>query len=199
MDGYSRFVSFLRVALPLAALGLLSSLFLLARGVETTPDIPFAESEITDRTREQTITAPVYAGVTRKGEEIMVTAETSSPGIDGGPASAETLSGRMILKDNSEITLVSDDGSFDLQDQRASFIGNVVIESTLGYRMETALLHSAMDRIEATAPGRVDGTGPIGELTAGRMEITSDPETDNIHLFFNDGVHLIYDPKHNER
>ena len=58
MDRYSRMVTFLKVLLPLAALALLSTLFLISRGINTKATIPFAAHEIEERMRGQQITAP---------------------------------------------------------------------------------------------------------------------------------------------
>jgi lipopolysaccharide export system protein LptC len=195
MDRYSRVVAFLRVVLPMAALALLSSMFLISRGVDTTPDIPFAETEIEARTRDRQVTGPVYSSLTADGDEITVTARTATPGLAGGPARATDLDAVMKLKGGTEITLTSNRGRFQLDAQMATFIGNVVIQSTNGYTLRTEELTSAMDRIEAFTPGEVRGDGPFGDLTAGRMRLEPAATEGDLLLFFTDGVHLIYVPE----
>ena len=83
-DRYSRMVQLLKVILPLAALTLLSAVFLLSRGVDLGSPIPFAEDEIVERTRDQQVTGPFFSGVTPQGEQIQVQAKLARP---GGPDS----------------------------------------------------------------------------------------------------------------
>jgi len=198
-DRYSRFVSLLRVVLPLAALALLSTLFLLSRNVDTEAVIPFGEAEIETRTRAQQITAPFFSGVTPKGDEISLAATVARPGTDGSPAGAEDVIAILRMQDGTRLNMSSARATFDMQDQSASLLGNVVIQSSIGYRLTTAILNTAINRIDAATPGIVEGTGPIGALHAGRMRITSDTETGDLHLFFTNGVKLIYEPPMIER
>ena len=74
MDRYSRVVSYLKVALPLAALALLSTLFLISRTINTDPSIPFADFELENRLRGQQVTAPFFTGTTATGQEITIAA-----------------------------------------------------------------------------------------------------------------------------
>ena len=91
MDRYSRMVALLKVLLPLAALALLSTLFLISRGVNIEATIPFADHEIEERMRGQQITAPFFSGTTAQGDEITVTASIARPGGPSSPAVATDL------------------------------------------------------------------------------------------------------------
>lgn len=64
-DGHSRLVGWLKVALPLFALAILSSLFLVARGIDPDGALTLSEADLADRLREPRITAPAYAGPRR--------------------------------------------------------------------------------------------------------------------------------------
>ena len=195
MDLYSRLVTFLKVLLPLAALALLSTVFLLSRGTNTDLTIPFAEEEMTDRMQKQQVTAPFFSGTTPSGDELMFTADSATPARPDAPAQATDLRARIVFADGGRITLTSNEGSFALGSDKVTFAGEVEIESSTGYRIETELLNAAISGIEAEAPGDVKGFGPIGEFTAGRMRITAKNEGGPIHLRFNEGVKLIYDPQ----
>ncbi len=69
-DRYTRLISWLKVLFPLAALGLLSTLFLLSRAIDPGQAIPFAEKEVQDRLRDQQITGPFFTGATSEGDEL---------------------------------------------------------------------------------------------------------------------------------
>ncbi|QBF34069.1 LPS export ABC transporter periplasmic protein LptC [Thalassococcus sp. S3] len=199
MDGYSRIVAIFKVVLPLAALAILSTLFLLSRGADEDAIIPFSEADIENRLRDQQITAPFFSGVTPNGEEVMVTAERARPGVGGSLPGAENLSGRIRLSNGADITLTATEGTIDPAEDRVTFDGAVRIVTSTGFEITTDTLHSALDKIDAATPGPVFGTGPMGRFDAGQMRITAKSETENVHLLFQNGVKLIYDPKLQER
>lgn len=199
MDRYSRMVAFFKVLLPLAALGLLSTVFLLSRNINPTATVPFAEQEIADRLRQKQITAPVYSGTTEDGDEILVIATEASPGVSGAPATAIDLRASILTPDGVRITLDSITGTVDFVAKRATFAGDVEIETNTGYLLKTALLKTSLDSIDAVSPGPVSGDSPFGQLNAGNMTISSENDDGSLHIVFNNGVKLIYNPKQPER
>ena len=82
-------VAWLRVLLPLAALAILSTLFLLSRRPDPDAAIPYARIDAEARARDPRITAPSFAGVTSDGATIALTADRATPGRDGGVAGAD--------------------------------------------------------------------------------------------------------------
>jgi lipopolysaccharide export system protein LptC len=195
-DRYSRTVSFLKVALPLAALGLLSTLFLLGRTVETTQVVPFAEPEIRDRLLNQQVTEPHYAGVSADGDEItFVAATVTTPGALDGAKNAENVEATFNMANGTQIDVTSDVGFFDLSRDYASLTGAVVIETSRGYIVRSEQLYGKMSQLDLHSPDRVEGTMPGGDLTAGSMALTVENPGDPAHLLFRGGVKLVYDPK----
>ena len=95
MDLYSRMVAFFKVLLPLAALAILATLFLLSRGNDPDTAIPFTEKDVADRLRDQQITAPFLSGTAPNGDEIIVTATLARPGGQNTPAEATDVSARI--------------------------------------------------------------------------------------------------------
>ena len=199
MDRYSRMVAFLKVLLPLAALGLLSTLFLISRSVNTEATIPFAAHEIEERMRGQQITAPFFSSTTAQGDEITVTAGVARPGGPATPAVATDLVAVIRMADGGRLTLSSDSGAVQLDKDIASFIGNVEITSAAGLLVTTDLLNATLSGISADSPGPVQATGPIGSLNAGSMQLQTKTEGGALHMLFNNGVKLVYDPKKSER
>ncbi|MFC3613551.1 hypothetical protein ACFORG_07235 [Lutimaribacter marinistellae] len=199
MDGYSRLIQFLKVLLPLAALMLLSSLFLLSRDVDPEAALPFAERDLSERVTGQQITRPFFSGTSARGEEILITAETAKPGSMNAPAAAEQLFARMKLVNGREITVSSDAGDFALDSDTATFAGDVRITTSDGFVMTTDTLETSLSGIEGAAPRQVDATGPIGHLVAGAMQFGAENEEAPVHILFTNGVKLVYDPQTSER
>ncbi|GGG70159.1 hypothetical protein GCM10011415_17120 [Salipiger pallidus] len=193
-DTYSRFVGWLKLLLPLAALALLSTLFLLPRGTEPTIDLPFMQGSGSPG-REQ-IVGPNFAGTTAKGDQLRLTAERAEP-VDGAldRIRAFSLDAALDMADGSRVTLRSAEGLVDENTRSADLEGAVEITSTTGYVMTTERMRTALDRIEAETLAPVSGKGPAGEFTAGRLVITGEESSDDVQLLFTDGVKLVYDPK----
>ena len=192
-------VALLKVLLPLMAIGILSTLFLLSRSVDPTATIPFAEREMADRMRDQQVTAPFYTGTTDAGDEITVSASLARPGGAGTPAEATDLDALIAMADGVRMTLRSDTGSVAVAENTATFAGNVEITSTAGFVVRTETLNTALDVISGNTPGTVTGTGPFGDFTAGQMQFGELSDGGPLHMVFNNGVKLIYDPAKLER
>lgn len=195
MDSHSRFVAYLKVILPLAALALLSTLFLLSGGGEREATLPFARNEIEARVRGQQITAPFFSGTTDDGDEITVSAALARPTGSGGLAEAEELSAQMKLAQGGQMALRSDSGTVAPKTDEARFDGAVEITTSTGYVVRTDRLDANISDFRATSPGEVQASGPVGELTAGQMEIAAKNPGGPLHMVFKGGVKLIYDPQ----
>ena len=200
MDRYSRTVAYLKVLLPLTALALLSTLFLISRGIDTEAVIPFAQKEIEERMRGQQVTAPFFSGTTSQGDQIMVTASTARPGSSSGNgATANDLQAEIRMATGGQMTLASESGSVYPDQDRALFKGNVILTSADGLVVETEELESALSAVSAESPGPVRATGPLGVLTAGQMLVRAESEGAPVQLLFKNRVKLVYDPSKTER
>lgn len=208
MDRHSRVIAILKVVLPLAALGLMSTVFLLSRSVDPTTAIPFAKDEIDQRTAEQQVTGPVYTGATQSGDQITVSAARARPALPGLPARAQDLNAEIRFVQGGWVTLKAPEGELPGDKNEATFSGGVEIDSSTGYALRTDVLHARLDGLAMRSGGAVEGFGPAGHLTAGQMSITrepgegDDPATENTEgapeaprLRFTGGVRLIYDPE----
>ncbi|APG48699.1 LPS export ABC transporter periplasmic protein LptC [Phaeobacter porticola] len=199
MDGYSRLVAYLKVLLPLTALALMSTMFLISRGVDTEAVVPFAQQDLQDRTRGQQITAPFYSGTTAKGDEIMVTAKSARPGSASSPATALNLEAEIRMVEGGSFFMSSDTGALRPDKDIANFRGDVEILTSDGLKVTTDALNAALNGVRADSPGPVQASGAFGALTAGAMQIDTKTEDGPVHMVFNKGVKLLYDPQQSER
>ncbi|MEZ5714618.1 MAG: hypothetical protein R3D85_05295 [Paracoccaceae bacterium] len=197
---YSRLVAWLKVLLPLAALALLSTLFLFSRNIDPVTTT-FTKIDPANGARDERITAPRFAGASDEGHLIAFRAASAHPDPnDGSRASADRLTARIDLTSGTVITFAAEGGSVDQGAGRAVLDGDVVVTSSTGYVVHTDRLISGLHEIAAESPGPISGNGPPGHFTAGAMQLTAqqtDPpqKTPPIHLLFTGGVKLLYDPK----
>ena len=193
---YSRLVAILKVVLPLLALGLLSTLFLVSHRItDSTGSIPFAKLDLAERAREQQITAPFFSGRTSGGHLVSFSAASARPDPDDpARSSAIKMDARIDFSDGSKITISSETASIDNSNHIATFAGGVLLISSLGYELRTDTLIAHMREGRLVAPKTLRGVTPGGTLEAGALEVTGGRTSGETTLFFSDGVKLIYEP-----
>ena len=200
MTGHDNFhstvVAWLKVALPLVALAILSTLFLVSRTIDPSDAIPFAEVDIEDRVREPRLTNPTWAGVTDDGAALTIAAEEARPERDGNSgASATRIMAELQTPDGGTTNIVAARGVLDTVTRSFRVDGGVRISTSTGYELETGSLTAALDRTSLISDGEVRGTGSAGQITAGRMEVTQESDgSDRYLLVFKNGVRLLYLP-----
>ena len=195
-DRYSRMVFWLKVAFPLASLGILSTLFLLSRSVDPETAIPFADKEIQDRLRGQQVTGPFFAGATADGDEIVFSAAVlTTPDGQIGANRAEEVDVAIDLASGARITIEAQEGTLDLSENSADLTGNVLIITSTGYRITSDNLRATLTEVQISSPGPVEATGPLGDLSAGAATLSAQDGEKPTHLVFKNGVKLVYDPK----
>lgn len=191
---YSRVIGWLKIILPLMALGLLSTMFLLSRPTDQALDVPFADPDLGDRAARQQVTAPVFSTVTGRGDVITLRAQSARPeGSD--QVLAEDVAVELDLSDDSRIFLEASLIRLDQTTRSATLDGGVTVTSSTGYEITTDALRAATDRIHAESLAPVSGIGPAGRFTAGKLEILGSGQDGNGRLLFTGGVKLVYDPK----
>jgi lipopolysaccharide export system protein LptC len=197
---HSTVVAWLKVALPLLALAILSTLFLVSRTIDPEDAIPFAEVDIADRIREPRLTQPTWAGVTDDGAALTIAAAEVRPQRAGGTgASATHILAELQTSDGGTAKLAAARGVLDTNNHALTVEGGVTISTSTGYELLTDALTAALDRTSLVSHGAVQGTGPVGQISAGLMEIAQEHDSDGTGsgrylLVFKNGVKLLYLP-----
>lgn len=193
---HSRVVAWMKVILPLIALVILSTLFMVARHGKDGVTLPFSQKDLAEMAREQRVLRPRFAGVTEQGRKVEVAAETATPRDgDHNVVDATELSGSMETGDQGRIDVSSRSGTILAERSRVILRGEVEIVTSTGYTIETDELESSLDRAEMETPGPVTANGPLGHLEAGRMEVTlAEDDQNDVTVVFKDGVWLVYLP-----
>jgi lipopolysaccharide export system protein LptC len=190
---YSTVVTWGKVALPLIALALLSTMFLFSRTPDPDAALPFADVDIAELVREQRLSQPRFAGTLEDGREVTLVATTAAP----EPANPSRIhltdvETRVNLSEDNRLLLTARTGDMDLAAQRVALDGAVSATTTSGVSLTTDRMNVAMDIMQLLAPGPVELRGDGVILTAGSMEMTG-PEG-AAFLSFTGGVRLLYEP-----
>lgn len=195
-DGWSRLVGWLKVALPLAALALLSTLFLVSNRINPEDAIPYAEVDVEARLKEPRMTAPSFAGTTSDGAALEVRAAETRPAVEGTRGQTATdVAARLSTPDGVVTELAAKAAEMGLDGDEVRFTGSVVVTHSLGYRVETETVTARLDvtRLRSDTPVRVEG--PVGQITADGMELApAGTGGQGYLLVFNGRVKLVYRP-----
>lgn len=193
---HSRLVAWMKIILPLLALGLLSTLFLISRTVDPTKNIPITNIDLEQRADDLGATNPSFAGVTNRGDQISVRANQAKPDAnDPEHLMAQTVVARLRLTSGTVIDITSDRAEMNQGTLTANLEGAVHVVTTNGYDLTTERLNTRLDRLFAETPGPVQGTAPVGTIEAGRMLLQTNDDSGAAHLLFTDGVKLLYTPQ----
>lgn len=194
-DRHSRIVGWLKVALPLAALALLSTLFLVADRIDPSAAIPYAEVDVEALARDPRMTAPSYAGKTSDGASITMTAEAARPASETRVAAAEKVNVALALPDGSSSDIRADHAELDTAAAQLRLEGGVTVSNSSGYVVKTEALEAALDRSGLKSLGKVSSTGPQVTLDAEAFTLERNAAGDDYLLLFSGGVKLIYQPR----
>lgn len=188
-------VGWLKVALPLTALVLLSTLFLLSDRIDPTDAIPYAKVDVEDLANDPRMSAPAYAGTTTDGAGITLSAASIHPSAGGKPASATGVDAQMETPDGKKIDIAAAAAALDQTAGRLDLTGGVTLKTALGYRLETAGLSASLDRTHVASTAPVTVTAPMGDIRADGFTLSQDPADPSAYLLvFKGGVRLLYQP-----
>ncbi|WP_306151263.1 LPS export ABC transporter periplasmic protein LptC [Roseovarius sp. MMSF_3281] len=196
---HSRLVAWMKIILPLIALGLLSTLFLISRNVDPTKNVAITGIDLEQRADDLGATNPSFAGVTNRGDQVSIRARQAKPNAqDPEHLLAETVTAKLRLTSGTVIDITSNHAEMHQGRLTANLEGDVHVVTTNGYDLTTQKLDTRLDSLYAETPGPVQGAAPVGTIEAGRMRLDTDKTTGEAHLLFTDGVKLLYTPQNPE-
>ncbi len=192
-NAYSRFVQIIKVALPLIALGLLSTLFLFSRSIDPADAIPFSDIDVAQIAEEQSLAAPKFSGVTSDGSTISLRAEAARPDLtDPRLLKVTNVIADILTSSGTQIAVLSDEALYDGAGDTLELLGRVRVNTSTGFELRTDAIIADLAHTGLVTEGPVSGFSPAGTLEAGRMQMTS-AEGSQV-LVFKDGVKLVYEP-----
>lgn len=192
---HSRLVALAKVMLPLAALALLSTLFLVSEKVDPSMASLYADVDVDELAREPRIGSPQYAGMTEDGAAMMVHAKAAVPDPGNTGASAQDVVAKIETQTGLVADITARTGRIDPSEGMVRLNGGVAMQTSTGYRMHTEDMQLATDRSQVVAPGPVHAESPFGVIDAGAMELSRPSADAPYDLVFKGGVKLVYQPK----
>ncbi|MEL6677914.1 MAG: hypothetical protein AAFQ51_04340 [Pseudomonadota bacterium] len=176
---YSRLIRLLRIALPLIAITLMSTMFLFSdRDSEFGDD--FFEEIAREPAVEAGVLAPRFSGLSDKEEPFVLNARFARP-LPNDPTryEMEEITGAFDRFDGEEIAFTAEGGGYDEMEQILTLSGEITVESTDGYALRTRDAEAKLSESALLLPNGVSIDTPDGTITADRMraERRGDAET----------------------
>jgi lipopolysaccharide export system protein LptC len=193
-------VAIAKIALPLVALALLASLFVYSKTSPVRDGLIFADSELRRMASEARITNPRFSGVTTAGDAFSVSATIATPDAPKpGRIDLEDPSTSISFASGVDLATSAKTGSLDIKTNIARLTGDVFLETSTGYRVETGEIVMNFRTGNVESPDGVLATGPIGRIEAGSMQLLQDLDKNSgggqSVLIFKKGVKVLYNPR----
>ena len=193
---HSRVVTVLKVGLPLVAVALLAGLFL-GNGDEGGGDgVVFSPGDVAALGEGLQVSNPTFTGTTRGGDRFRFTAERVVP--DAAPPQRAAIvrpAGTLEMKDGPTVTVEAATGDLDVPTQRMDLAGNVRIETSEGYRIDTERATVDLRAGSFVSGTPVESAGPLGTITSGSLLVAPTAGDGEARRFsFGNGVRLVYLP-----
>jgi lipopolysaccharide export system protein LptC len=194
----TRLVGWAKIILPLAALALLSTLFLLARepaGGE--PAIPVARIE--EIAREERVGGARLAGVAPDGTAVAVSADRLAP-MPARPGAwiFEAPRFRALTPDGVRLSAAAAEGEAGTPGERLRLSGAVEVQAHSiaagAWHLRAPVAEADLATGTLLAPDGIAGEAPWGDFEAGALEARRGTGGEGARLVFTGGVRLLYEP-----
>jgi lipopolysaccharide export system protein LptC len=193
MRQYSRSVRWMKVALPIAAIGLIFMIFLMGKDRGAVIDLGDARNAAVLGAGLK-LENPRFAGTTDDGDPFVVTARSALP--DGAMPDLIDLdapTGEIRLNGGVRVTVEAKDGRMFRKDERLHLMGDVTMVTSNGYVARTERVEMDLSTKTAVAPGAVAAEGPRGSIRADRLQVNrATPESRDVTIRFEGNVRLVY-------
>lgn len=194
-NSWSRAVFWLKIALPVLALAVLSMLFLLARSVDPDRFLPYSKVEVEELAREQRMGGAEVTGVTSDGAAVVVRADVARPGFGVSPATADNVTATYTANDGFRADISADAGKFEDGADLLTLDGNVRVQTSDGITVTSEQMIADMEATRVTSPVATTVVAPYGRIDAGNMVLDRAGGQGTEVLVFKGGVRLVYEPE----
>ncbi len=193
-SSYSRMVSWLKILLPLIALGVLGTVFLFNGKESFEPRFTFSRADIETLEKGSFIKSPQINGITQKGEPFHLLADEIRPlETDSALVVITNLDLEFRFNNDAWAKITTSSALMDVAAQTVWFENGGQLETSDGNMAEVETLHLLMISGELQGSGIV-ADGPLGRVSAENFRIESNGSENRV-LWFENNVRMLYDPK----
>ncbi len=196
----SRIVGYLKIALPLVALGLLSTVFLFQEDDAAPGGITFSENDRDTMRDGLAVYNPKFSGVTPNGDRFYLEAAKATPDDSADPneVALVDLTGQTEYASGLVLTLKAARAQAYLEKQIVEVSGGMRIVTSNGFEGMATAGTVGLETGSFVSDGPVTLQGAIGYLEAGSMRLENEQDGEGVQnqvFTFENGVKLTLTPE----
>ena len=189
---YSNTIFYLKLVLFFAGLFAIVLIFLSAKKIELSKEVPFAK-DINVTSLNDGLTKPLHSSITNSGDVLQIAAEQIISTDKKGTALIKSVSFKVSTDEGSEILLSAEKAIFSKDNKSLTFKENVVLKAADKLRLNSKEIYTALDRTLIQATGPVTGSLSNTKIDSGQLDIFRESVSSDLVISFTKGVKMIYD------
>ena len=188
---YSNTIFYLKLVLFFAGLFAIVLIFLSAKKIELSKEVPFAK-DINVTSLNDGLTKPLHSSITNSGDVLQIAAEQIVSTDEKGTALIKSVSFKVSTDEGSEILLSAEKAIFSKDNKSLTFRENVVLKAADKLRLNSKEIYTALDKTLIKATGPVSGSLSNTKIDSGQLDIFRESVSSDLVISFTKGVKMIY-------
>ena len=189
---YSNTVFYLKLTLVFLGLFALILIFLSAKKLDPSTEIPFAK-DVDFATLDDGLTKPIYSSMTNSWDELRISADQIVSTEEKDRALIKSAILRIFFNSGSELFLSSETAMLDKGKNNLVFSKNVILKTDDRMEITAPEIFTALDKTLIQADGPVKGLFGNSTIKAGQLNIFRKDKSSNLVISFTQGVKMVYD------
>jgi len=189
---YSNTVFYLKLTLFFLGLFALVLIFLSAKKIDPSSEIPFAK-HMDFATLDDGLTKPIYSSMTNSGDELRIAADQIISTNKKDTALIKSAILRIFSESGSNIFLTSDVALINNGEKSLTLSKNVILKANDKMEITAPKIFTSLDKTLIQADGPVKGFFGTSNIEAGKLDIFKENKSANLVISFTKGVKMVYD------
>ena len=190
---YSNTVFYLKLTLVFLGLFALVLIFLSAKKLDPSTEIPFAK-DIDFATLDDGLTKPLFSSMTNSGDELRISADQVILTEEKDTAVMKSAILRIFSDSGSNLFLSSETALLNKGKKNLIFSKNVILKTDNKMKITAPEIFTALDQTLIKADGPVKGLFGNSNIEAGELDIFRENKSSSLVISFTKGVKMIYKP-----
>ena len=188
---YTNTVFYLKLTLVFLGLFALVLIFLSAKKLDPSTEIPFAK-DIDFATLDDGLTKPIYSSMTNSGDELRISADQIISTEEKDTAFIKAAVLRVFSDSGSDLFLSSDIALLNKGKKNLIFSKNVILRADDKIEITAPEILTALDETLLKADGPIKGLYGSSNIEAGQLDIYREDKSSNLVISFTKGVKMVY-------
>ena len=189
---YSNTVFYLKLTLVFLGLFALVLIFLSAKKLDPSTEIPFAKN-IDFATLDDGLTKPIFSSMTGSGDELRISADQIVSTEEKDTALIKSAVLEVFSDRGTNLFLSSDTALLNNGKKNLIFSKNVILRTDDEMEITAPEIFTALDDTLLKADGPVKGLYGSNRIEAGKLTIHREDKSSNLVISFTKGVKMVYD------